>query len=154
MIICKRHVDHDDHLQEASWSGWSYARGRSIGMIICMRPVYQEDHLQEAGPSGWPFARGQSIRMIICKRPVDMDDHLQEVVPSWRSFTKSWSIQINHLLLLVLVCRLLLSVVCQKSLRLLWFLLWIIVCSLGSIVLVQSRTRSCEKAWDGKEQSR
>ena len=116
MIICKRHVDHDDHLQKASWSGWSYARGRSIGMIICMRPVYQEDHLQEAGPSGWPFARGRSIRMIICKRPVDQDDHFQEASPSGWSFARGQSIRMiickrpvhqdDHLhWSLVVVCR-------------------------------------------------
>ena len=77
MIICKRPVHSDDHLQKAGPSGWSFAKVRPIQMIICKRPVHPDDHLQEAGPSRWSFARGWSIRMIICKRPVQLDDHLQ-----------------------------------------------------------------------------
>ena len=42
----------DNHLQEASQSGWSVARG-----CPC------DDHLQEAGPSEWSFARGRSLWM-------------------------------------------------------------------------------------------
>ena len=34
MIIYKRGVHADDHLQEAGLSGWSFARGRSIGKIV------------------------------------------------------------------------------------------------------------------------
>ena len=37
MIICKRPVSQDDHLQEASPSG--FARGRPLQMIICKRPA-------------------------------------------------------------------------------------------------------------------
>ena len=70
MIICKRPVHPDDHLQEAGPSGWSFAKGRSIRMIHYERPVHPDDHLQEAGPSIWSFAKGWSIRMIICKRSV------------------------------------------------------------------------------------
>ena len=106
MIICKRHVDHDDHLQEASWSGWSYARGRSIMMIICKRPVDQDDHFQEASPSGWSFARGQSIRMIICKRPVHQDDHLHwslVVVCRWSLFVSGPCLWFGRCLSLVIV---------------------------------------------------
>ena len=34
MIICKRTVPPDDHLQKAVPSRWSFARGRPIQMII------------------------------------------------------------------------------------------------------------------------
>ena len=64
MIICKRPVPPDGHLQEAGPSGWVFARGWSLRMIICKRPAPQDDHLQEAGPSGWSFGRGRSLRMI------------------------------------------------------------------------------------------
>ena len=63
MIICKRLIHTDDHLQEAGPSGWS---GWSILMIICKRPVHSDDHLQEADSYGSSFARGWSLRMIIC----------------------------------------------------------------------------------------
>merc|ERR1711973_1045269 len=36
MIICKRPVDQDDHMQEAGLSGGSFTRGRSLRMIICI----------------------------------------------------------------------------------------------------------------------
>ena len=52
MIICKKPVHPDDHLQKAGPSGWSFARGRSIQMIICKRPVHPDDYLQKACPSG------------------------------------------------------------------------------------------------------
>ena len=67
MIICKRPVHPDDNLQGAGLSRWSFARGRSIQMIIRKRPIHPNDHSQEADPSEWSFARGRSIRMIICK---------------------------------------------------------------------------------------
>ena len=35
MIIWKRPVTPDDHLQKAGPSGWSFARGWSLPMIIC-----------------------------------------------------------------------------------------------------------------------
>ena len=35
MIICKRPVHLDDHLQKAGSSGWQFARGRSLLVIIC-----------------------------------------------------------------------------------------------------------------------
>ena len=52
MIICKRPVPPDDHLQEASPSVSSFARGRPLRMIICKRPVPLDHHLQEASPFG------------------------------------------------------------------------------------------------------
>ena len=52
MIICKRLVPPDNHLQEGGPSRWSFARGRSLWMIICRRSIPPDDHLQEAGPSG------------------------------------------------------------------------------------------------------
>ena len=55
MIICKRPVHQDYHLQEAGPSELSFARGQSILMIICKRLIDQHDHLQEAGPSRWSF---------------------------------------------------------------------------------------------------
>ena len=51
MIICKRPVPPDDHLQEASPSVSSFARGRPLRMTIYKRPVSPDHHLQEAGPS-------------------------------------------------------------------------------------------------------
>ena len=39
MIICKRPVSPDDHLQKAVPSRWSFARGRSIQMIIVVVAV-------------------------------------------------------------------------------------------------------------------
>ena len=62
MIICKRLVHPDDHLQEAGLSGWSFARYGSIQIIICKRPVYPDDHLQEAGPSRWSFEEEEKPR--------------------------------------------------------------------------------------------
>ena len=41
-IICKRPVHPDDHLQEASPSRLSFARGRSIRIIFCKRPVHSD----------------------------------------------------------------------------------------------------------------
>ena len=43
MIICKSPAPPDDYLQEAGPSGWSFARGRSLGMIIFKEPVPQND---------------------------------------------------------------------------------------------------------------
>ena len=97
MIICKRSVPSDDHLQEARSSEWSFARGQIIWKIICktagpsrwsfargwilwmiscMRPGPPDDHLREAGPPRWLFERGRICVMIICKRPVPPDDYL------------------------------------------------------------------------------
>ena len=59
MIICKRPVPWDEHLQEASFSRWLFARGRPLRMIICTRPAPPDHHLKEPGPSGWSFTRGQ-----------------------------------------------------------------------------------------------
>ena len=88
MIICKRPVPPDDHLQEASPSVSSFARGRPLRMTICKRSVPSDHHLQEAGPSGWSSARGRSLWIIICKRPTTPDDHLQEAGPSGSSFAR------------------------------------------------------------------
>ena len=41
----KRPAPLDDHLQEASPSGWSFARGRPHWVIICKRPVPPDDNL-------------------------------------------------------------------------------------------------------------
>ena len=46
----------DDHLQEVSPSGSSFARGRPLQMTICKRPV-SSDH-QEAGSSFWQQQKG------------------------------------------------------------------------------------------------
>ena len=78
MIFWKRLLHPGDHLQKASPTWWSFARGWSIRMIICKRLVSPDDYLQEARSSGWLLARGQSIRMIICERPVHANDHLQQ----------------------------------------------------------------------------
>ena len=78
MIICKRPLPKDDHLQEARSSGWSFASGQILWMIICKWPVPPNDHLQVAGSSGWLFARGPVLWTIICKWPDPQDDHLQE----------------------------------------------------------------------------
>ena len=88
MIICKRPVPPDDHLQEVGPFGSSFARGRPLWMIICKRPVPLDHHLQEADHSRWPSARGRSLRIIICKRPALPDDHLQEACPSGSSFAR------------------------------------------------------------------
>ena len=48
VIICKRQVLLDDHLQKAGLSGWSFARGRYIQMILCKRLATLDDYLQEA----------------------------------------------------------------------------------------------------------
>ena len=72
MIICKRLVPQDDHLQEAGHSWWSFAepspsefaRCGPLHMMICKRLVPPDDHLQEAGPSRWSFAKGWPLRMI------------------------------------------------------------------------------------------
>ena len=58
MIICKRPVPPDDHLQEASPSVSSFARGRPLRMTICTRPVPSDHHLQEAGPLFWQPQKG------------------------------------------------------------------------------------------------
>ena len=86
MMICKRPVPPDDHLQEARSSGCSFTRGLSLQIIICKWPDPPDDHLQEAVSSGWSFARGWILRMIIwrgwilrmiiCKRADPQDDHL------------------------------------------------------------------------------
>ena len=86
MIIFKRLVPPEDHLQETRSSGWSFARGWILRIIICKRPDLPDDHLQKAGSSGWLFARGRILGMIICKRPDPPDDHLQEAESSRWSF--------------------------------------------------------------------
>ena len=88
MIICKRPVPPDDHLQEASPSVSSFARGQPLRMTICKWSVPSDHHLQEASPSGWSSARGRSLWIIICKRPTTPDDHLQEAGPSGSSFAR------------------------------------------------------------------
>ena len=58
MIICKRTVPPDDHLQKAVPSRWSFARGRSIQMIIVVVAVsivvesVEPGELDESGESG------------------------------------------------------------------------------------------------------
>ena len=113
MIICKRPVQPDDHLQEASPSRWSFAWGRSIQMFICKRLVDPDNHLQEAGQFRWSFARGRSIRMMICKRPVHPDDHLQETGPSLVVVCRWLLFFVGRCLSLVVVCHWLLVVVCS-----------------------------------------
>ena len=96
MIIYKRPVHPDDHLQNACPSR----------LIICKRLVHPYDHLQEAGPSWWSFARGRSILMIICKRPVHPDDHLQDAGISWWSLQEAnsswWSFARGRSILMIL----------------------------------------------------
>ena len=96
MIIFKRPVPPDDHLQEAGSSGWSVARGRSLLMIIEERTVPTDDLLQVAGSSGWSFARGGILRMISCKRPYLLDDHLQEAGSS------GWSVARGRILRMII----------------------------------------------------
>ena len=88
LIICKRPVPPDDHLQEARSSRWSFARGRILWMTICKWPVPPKDHLQVARSSGWSFARGQIFWLIIFKRPDPLDDHLQVAGSSGWSFAR------------------------------------------------------------------
>ena len=47
MIICKRPVPLDDHLQEAGPYEWSIARGRSLQMMICKSPEKKEKEEKE-----------------------------------------------------------------------------------------------------------
>ena len=89
MIICKRPVPPDDHLQEDRSSGWSFARGRTLWMIICKPPVPTDDHLHLAGSSRWSFERGRILRIIICKWPDPPDVHLQEAEFSGWIFSRS-----------------------------------------------------------------
>ena len=86
MIICKRSVPPDDHLQEARSSGLLFARGRILWMIICEWPIPQNDHLQVARSFEWSFARGWILQMVICKRPDSPDDLLKEAGSSGWSF--------------------------------------------------------------------
>ena len=68
----------DDHMQKASQSRWSFAKGQPIQMIICKRrpiwminckrPVDLDDHLLKASSPRWSFAIGWPIWMIIYKR--------------------------------------------------------------------------------------
>ena len=88
MIICKRPILLNDHLQEAGPSRWSFAIGQSLQMIICKRPVPLDDHLQEAGPSRWSFARGRPLRMFSCKGLIPPDDQLQGAGPYRWSFSR------------------------------------------------------------------
>ena len=67
MIICKRPVPPDYHLQEARFSGWSFARGRILWMIICKWPVPPNDHMQAAGSSRWSFANSRPTKSIATK---------------------------------------------------------------------------------------
>ena len=114
MTICTRPVIPNDHLQKASPSGWSFAKGWSIWVIICKRP---------------------SIRTIICKRPVDPDDHLQEAGWSGWSFGRGWPIQsiisiCRYCYLLVVCCLLMLMLfACHMLLFVVWrCMLFVIVC--------------------------
>ena len=68
MIISKRPVPLDHHLQEADHSRWPSARGRSLQIIICKRPALPDDHLQEASPSGSSFARCRPLILTTTKR--------------------------------------------------------------------------------------
>ena len=87
-------VDQDDHLQEASPSGRSFAGGQSLWMILCKRRVHSDDHLQEAGPFELSFARGSSLWVGGGGSfAVNPDDHLQEASPSGWSFAKGRSIR-------------------------------------------------------------
>ena len=65
MIICKRPVPLDHHLQEAGTSRSSFARGRPLRMTVCKKLVSPDHHLQEAGPSGSSFARDRPLQMTI-----------------------------------------------------------------------------------------
>ena len=47
MMICKRPVPPDNHLQEAGPSGWSFARGQPLRMIICKRQAPADDQKQQ-----------------------------------------------------------------------------------------------------------
>ena len=53
MIIYKRPTNPDDHMQKASPSRLSFAKGWPILMINCKAPVVSYDHLQNpAHPDG------------------------------------------------------------------------------------------------------
>ena len=67
MIICKRPVPLDHHLQEAGTSRSSFARGRPLRMTVCKKLVSPDHHLQEAGPSGSSFARGRPLILTTTK---------------------------------------------------------------------------------------
>ena len=115
MIIFKRPVPSDDHLQEAwpfgwwiaivvvvewLWIGWIrqtrwilWIRSeRSLRMIICKRLDPWDVRLQEACSFGWSFARSRPLRMMICKRPAPSIDHLQEASPFNWSFARGRSL--------------------------------------------------------------
>ena len=87
MIICKRPVPSDDHLQEACPFGWSFARGRPLQMIICKRPAPPDDHLQEAGPFGWSFDPFRSLEHR--KKGRDLLFHSSENVFVWNQIPKN-----------------------------------------------------------------
>ena len=99
MIICQRSVDPDDHLQEASPSGWSFARGRPIRMIICKRPAHQDDHLHWSLVVAccWSlFVVGRCLSLVIVYRWRCL---LLAAVCHW-----SWFV-VGRCLLLVVDCR-------------------------------------------------
>ena len=123
MIIFKRPVPSDDHLQEAWPFGWSIAivvvvewlwigwirqtrwilwirSERSLRMIICKRLDPWDVRLQEACSFGWSFARSRPLRMMISKRSAPSIDHLQEAGPF------GWSFAILVVLLLLNDCEL------------------------------------------------
>ena len=98
MIICKRPVPPDDHLQEASPSVSSFARGQPLRMTICKRPVPPDHYLQVAGPSSgacdkyevWHYTTLFAIDIddIRCLEPfIPLYDHfeiLRFLGPSWQ----------------------------------------------------------------------
>ena len=124
MIICKRSVDPDDHMQEASWSRWLFAIGQSIRIIICKRSFDPDGHLQKADRSSWS---------------VNQDDHLHlsiVVICHWSLFV----ICCFYCLLSFVVCCLSFVVVCHLSLFVicLFFrcLLFVVVCCGLSLFVV------------------
>ena len=91
MIICKRLIHQDDHLQKAGPSRWSFVKRRLIKMVTCKRLVHLDDHLQEAGPSDpWSFAFMVScclsLVIVCCLSFVVVCPLMLFVVCSWSLF--------------------------------------------------------------------
>ena len=69
MIICKRPVLPDHHLQEAGPSGWPSARGRSLWIIICKRPAPDFDNHEEGTKNAFFWDPSQWDKMCFeCQR--------------------------------------------------------------------------------------
>ena len=106
MIIHKRPIHWDDHLQKARPSQWSFAKGPPIRIIICKRPADPDDHLQTTTTTGrkggWQGWRMAGSIFYIYQHPKNLEFAKNKNFQKWGSTV--WYFVVVGLYRVVLFC--------------------------------------------------